>query len=309
MDDRYLLTRKTELSLPAEDADKLIKSADGKAALLYIYLLRSGSAHSLKEAARALKLSLGEAENAFALLRSIGVLEKCREAKQLPPAEELPEYSAEEIYTRSASDGAFTSIVDETAKAMGRKLSAQEMKMLFGVYDYLGLPPDVIMMLVHHCIERYREKAGPGRTPTMRSIEKEAFVWANREIMTFEQAEAYIRSLSERREAVMEVKSSLRIKGRDLSPTEQKYIESWLDMGFEADALAVAYDRTVVQKGSLIWSYMNAIVRKWQEKGLRTREEIEKKDGRAAQGVCSGVAGARRFSDLDLLESRLKERG
>lgn len=45
----------------------------------------------------------------------------------------------------------------------------------------------------------------------MRQIEKEAYVWANREIMTFEQAEEYIRARARMREAAEEVKRALGI--------------------------------------------------------------------------------------------------
>lgn len=52
---------------------------------------------------------------------------------------------------------------------------------------------------------------------------------------------------------------------------------SWLDMGFDADCLAIAYDRTVTNTGSLKWNYMNKIVTSWHEKGLHTPADIEAK--------------------------------
>lgn len=112
----------------------------------------------------------------------------------------------------------------------------------------------------------------------MRQIEKEAYVWANREIMTFEQAEEYIRARARMREAAEEVKRALGISGRDFTPTERKYVESWLSLGFGPEALELAYDRTVTNTGQLKWSYMNKIVLSWQEKGLHSPEEIEKGD-------------------------------
>ena len=50
------------------------------------------------------------------------------------------------------------------------------------------LPADVIFMLIGYCIDVFTEKYGPGRLPSMRSIEKEAYSWANKEIITIEQA-------------------------------------------------------------------------------------------------------------------------
>jgi hypothetical protein len=90
------------------------------------------------------------------------------------------------------------------------------------MYDYLALPPEVILELLNFCVDRSREKYGPGRLPSMRSIEKEAFVWANMEILTLEQAEEYIEACKAR-PGRGEGRPVLNIRGRELSPTEQKY--------------------------------------------------------------------------------------
>lgn len=43
------------------------------------------------------------------------------------------------------------------------------------------------------------------------------------------------------------MKTALGITGRQLTPTETRYINSWLDMGFDIDTLLEAYDRTVTK--------------------------------------------------------------
>jgi hypothetical protein len=49
-------------------------------------------------------------------------------------------------------------------------------------------------MLTNHCVEDYQDKYGPGRLPTIRRLEKEAYAWANMEILTLEQAKNTSRS-------------------------------------------------------------------------------------------------------------------
>ena len=122
----------------------------------------------------------------------------------------------------------------------------------------------------------------------MRFIEKEAYVWANREIMSLEQAEQYIRSSRQRREELGTIKESLGIRGRELTATEQKYISSWLDMGFGEDCIALAYDRTVTNTGALKWNYMNKILLSWDEKKLHSRDQVEEKEGRRKAGASQG---------------------
>ncbi|MCC8357708.1 MAG: DnaD domain protein, partial [Oscillospiraceae bacterium] len=75
---------------------------------------------------------------------------------------------------------------------------------------------------------------------------------------------------------------ALGIQGRRLSPTERKYIDDWITLGFGPEALALAADRTVTNTGDLKWKYMNSIVHSWHQKGLHTVEEIEKGDRKPA---------------------------
>ena len=90
----------------------------------------------------------------------------------------------------------------------------------------------------------------------------------------------FIEESRSRRSRAEEIKAALGIRGRELTPTERKYVFSWLDMGFSVDALSVAYDRTVTNTGSLKWNYMNKIVSSWHQKGIHTVQEIEEKDRR-----------------------------
>lgn len=262
-------------AMPASDADKLIAAGSGDCALLYIYLLRHGQAPEA-ELCRALGMDSGRLAAAAGKLRSLGLL--AAGAQRLPPAQELPQYTSEEVVRRTGEDPAFRSVLQEAERLLGHTLTGADTRTLFGIYDFLGLPVGVIMELMHHCAEECRLKYGPGRVPTVRQIEKEAYVWANREIMTFEQAEEYIRDRARAREAMAEARRVLGITGRDFTPTERKYVESWLALGFGPEALELAYDRTVTNTGQLKWSYMNKIILSWQEKGLHSPEEIEKGD-------------------------------
>lgn len=263
-------------ALKAEDADKLIAAGDGDAALLYIYLLRRGQAPDA-QLRRELGWEPGRLAAAVGRLAAAGLLTGS-DAPPAAPAEVLPEYTAQELVRRSGEDPAFRSILAEAESLLGRTLSGADTRALFGVYDYLGLPVDVIMELLHHCAEECRLKYGPGRVPTMKQVEKEAYVWANREILTFEQAEEYIRARAKLRDATDSLRRAFGIHDRPLSPTERKYIEGWLEQGFTQEALELAYDKTVTNTGQLKWNYMNKIIQSWHEKGLHSPEEIAQGD-------------------------------
>ena len=221
-------------------------------------------------------------DRAYEKLCRMGLYPITPDRKEAPfsPAEELPQYTVNDVLRRSSEDGSFKAVLQEAERVLGRSLSSPDMKILFGIYDYLALPTEVIFVLLNYCTELYRQKYGPGRLPSMRSIEKEAYSWANNEILTLEQAEEFIEESRSRRSRAEEIKAALGIRGRELTPTERKYVFSWLDMGFSVDALSVAYDRTVTNTGSLKWNYMNKIVSSWHQKGIHTVQEIEEKDRR-----------------------------
>ena len=282
MDDRrFRLTGGQSLAVPLADADALLSACDGTAALLYLYALRCGGDFPVRAAAAALTRTDAELEKALQTLCELGVFAAggTKGAAIPQPAEVLPEYTSEDIALRVGENGEFRAVVEETQRILGRTLTGADLKTLFGVYDYLRLPAEVIFLLINHCVEETRERLGPGKLPSMRSIEKEAYVWYNREILTLETAEEYLVRERARRGELADLKRLLQIRDRNFSATEKKYVESWLDMGFSMESIAQAYDKTVIKTGGLTWKYMDSILQSWNRKGLHTPEEIATGDG------------------------------
>jgi len=60
--------------------------------------------------------------------------------------------------------------------------------------------------------------------------------------------------------------------------SEEKYLNAWQEMGFPPEAVALAYDKTVLKCHELKWPYCNGILKRWHEAGLHTPEEIERAD-------------------------------
>lgn len=296
--------KKTVLPLPAEAADRLIAAHDGDVALLYLYIARTGALDA-ERAAEALCRTAREIGAAAEKLRRMGLLEAAPAPGPAPlqPEDTLPEYRAEDLLRFAAEDPQLEAIYREAEQVFGRKLSPADMKMLAGVYKHLGLPAEVVLLLLHDCAERALQRR-PGSVPSPRSVEKEAYDWANREILTLEQAEDYLRFRRERRELTAQVKDVLNIRGRELSKTEREYVERWLGMGFLPDAVAIAYDRTLLQLGKLHWSYMDKIFQSWHAKKLHTPEEIEAGDSRRRGGGASN-GGRVDLRELDEIFDRI----
>ena len=297
-----------EKNISRQALGKLIAAHDGDVALLYLHWLQSGSLDT-EQAASALCRTMREITAAEEKLRRMGLLTDSGQAAPpqadpgapADPPEVLPQYLAADLTRRSREDPAFSAILAEGTRVIGHSLSSNDMRVLFGIYDYLGFPAEVIFMLLSDCAEQFAERYGTSRRPSAKAIEKLAYEWARQEILTLEQAESYIDARRERRGEIGRIKILLNIYGRELTATEEKYISSWLDMGFHEEAIAIAYDRTLTKTNALKWPYMNKILLSWHEKGLHTAKEIEEKDTRRTPAPRGSTAGEQKPVDMDAL--------
>ena len=265
---------------------KLLGRADGNTALVYLYILQQRGALSVSGAMEALRLSEQEVHGAVRVLVGLGLVsgrdtrDITAQPREMPQADELPQYTAAEIEREMTTDPAFAALVKEAGGILGKILTAPDLNILMGIYRHLGLPPEVIYQLVSHLTKEHRTRYGPGKSPTLRGIERVAYTWARDDIATLDAAMSHIARRERLQSELGRMKRALDLPlDKKLTPTQEKYIRSWLEADFDIEVIAKAYDKTVVAKGSLIWAYMNAILNKWQEKGLRTAEAIEAAEG------------------------------
>ena len=319
------------LRLPEEEsvvlsgaaASRLIRRGDGDAALLYIAVLRSRGTGD----ENALRSALGWPEDrlrrAFTVLAGEGLVSLPQEAGRMeqeaavPASGRVPEPPERQVeYTRAdmarALEGAeFRALTAAVEGKLGKKLTTPDLAVLLGLYDQVGLPADVIFLLVGFCAERTVQQYGPGRRPTLRQIEREGYAWARRGLMTQESAAAYIKDYQRRRKVLPELMALLGLGDRRPGPTEERYLLSWAAMGFDRPVIELAYDKTLLKCKELKWPYMNKILTSWHQKGLHTLAEVEAGDRPLSRSVASRAqnpaqdSGAAR-EDLERMERYLR---
>ena len=294
---------KKEKLISAETADALIAAHDGDMALLCLVLERRPGTDDETAAALLCRTS---GEIAAAREKLGRILGEGKKAVPARPEDEPGEYEAKEIVDILKAEE-FKPILEETARILGTAPSRAYLNALVDIYDRLGMPPAVILLLLNFCDTETRRRWGPGRRPTPKSISEEAYRWANREIMTMELAEEYIAYREKLQGDKSRVAALLGIRGRELSPGETKYVESWLEMGFTDGALAEAYDRTLLKTGALKWPYMNGILKKWHAAGLHTPEQIEEAEGKRTPGGAAAPTGPLPEADREDLERILNK--
>lgn len=260
-----------------QSMQKLLSAASGDAALLYLYI-QSGNDPAYAES--ALRLTSGRYQCAAATLRQMGLWPE--EKPRFIASGERPQYSEQDVQSAINRDVEFKSLYGEIQRLMGRTLNSDELKIVLGFVRYLGLPADVICVLVCYCRDRAKQRGGL-RNPSLRAIEKEAYAWAEQGIDTMERAGAFIQEQNQRHSKLHDLMNTLQIRGRELTPGETKYAQAWLNMGFAEDAIALAYERTCLNTGGMNWAYMNKILTRWHEAGYRTAEQARAGDAKKGQ--------------------------
>ena len=288
------------LTIPYTDLNKLLCAKNPDAALLYLYI-HSGA--DIAKAEDALGLPATRYACAAATLRQMGLWP---ETKNTIFAGERPQYTEQDVTGAMGTDRSFQALYGEVQRVLGRTLNTEELKILLGFVRYLGLPNEVISMLIYYCKDKARAK-GQLRNPSLRTIEKEAYYWAENGIDTLEEAAAFIQNQNQRRSRVAGLMDLLQIRGRTLTQAETKYAESWLEMGFEDAALKLAYEKTCLNTGGLSWAYMNKILTCWQEQGLFTLEQVNAGDKKPTKSVPRGATGTPGQAELDAIAKLLKE--
>ena len=265
------------LHIDSADLRKLFGTSSGDAALLYLFI-RSGNAP--EQAVEQLHFTATRFSCAAATLRQLGLWPEESHSTIAPG--ERPQYSEKDVLQAMDQESSFRLLRGEVQRLLGRNLNTEDLKILLGFVHYLGLPTEVISVLVSFCKDRARLR-GNLRAPSLRAIEKEAYNWAEQGIDTLESAAAYIQTQNNRHSQLHQLMELLQIRGRNLTPAEERFASTWLEMGFANDAIAIAYERTCLNTGGLNWNYMNKILTRWNEAGFRTAEDIRNGDCKNAE--------------------------
>ena len=310
------------LALPAEAAGRLITSGSGDAALLYLYLLKNGGQYDPAAAGRALGWEASRTAGAASLLAGMGLApQPVLAPTPAPPVAEPPEYTSADI-NRELENGAspFPVLVQEVQRRLGKVLSTNDLKGLYTIYDFSGLPAEVILLAVSWTIEEFQRKNGPGRMPRMPQIQREAMLWKEKGVDTTEAADAHLKQLTSLRERSTQILALMDVRDRPPVTKEKDFIALWVNMDLSDEVIRLAYENTVLQTGKRSLPYMNKILTDWHQKGLRTVAAIQAAEGKgpvrrshpgagatAPQPTKVGEADRRARADMERMRRLMKE--
>jgi DnaD/phage-associated family protein len=278
-------------------------------ALIYIYCLKQctlGRDVTSREVAQLFNILETDVNNAWGywekegLIKSGGSGENARltflpvpdGTPPAPPVDNVvrvsgrPQYTVEElsVYRKQSKD--IAALFAHAEKALGKLLTYNDMNVLFGFYDWLRMPVDVISYLLTYCADNNHRD--------MRYIEKAALDWTENEIDDIEKALTYVKTFDANYREVLRQMGQL--SGYP-TPSQRKYMDKWMcEYEMPTEVILEACDKAALQIGKPKFSYVDKMLAGWHKKGIKSVKDViadaEEFNRKKEQGANTAPVGA-----------------
>ncbi|MBR6717813.1 MAG: DnaD domain protein [Oscillospiraceae bacterium] len=207
-----------------------------------------------------------------------------------------------EIAERFQQNRALAEMYRAAEQIAGKPLTHTEQKSLIWMHEYLGLEPDLILMLAAFCVQE--------NCFHVRYMEQVAVEWQERGVMTHALVEEDIRRRTEARSYTGRIMKLFEMSRRPTTK-QQEFIDSWQKSGFSPELVQLACEITRDKKDDKIrFDYLNGILRRWEKAGIRTPEAARQADlafydnkkQTQAAGNPAGQSGNGSSIDMDEVE-------
>lgn len=276
-------------AVPCALVDRHLKLAGKEQLQVILWTLRRGEAgFSPKDAAQALGIPEAQAEEALEYWVQQGLLAAAQgaltpralpettgeqnrptagqEPPKAPPRQRMVKPDAAYLARRVQESAAIRSLLQEAELTLGILSPAMTNVILAGCDDY-GLPPEVLLMLLH-----YARDVGKTGTAYIESVIRD---WSSSGVFTLEAAEAKLQELSEKRLAWGVVASAAGLPKRSPTKKEEEAAYRWVrEWGFSREMVAAAYERCADNTGKFSVAYMNRVLERWRKENLRTVADV-----------------------------------
>lgn len=300
-------------AVPASVVDKGLKLASEAQLKVILYMLRhSGESLSAESIGKELSLHSEDVKDAVCYWEDFGIVAINNNAVTIPVkktesvSEEVAASDATDVQTsdnlnlitdkprpvsratkpepayvakRLRADKNIVLLMDEAQRILSKVLSNSDTATLLMLHDTDGLPIEVILMLMEHCVQ-----IGKGN---MRYIERTGIQWGSEGITTITLAEEKIKRYSESTGAwgIVSVVFGVHLSGTP-SKKQLEFADRWVnEWKFSEDMLRLAYERCLDTKGEMNLSYINGILKRWHEQGFVKTDDVLKADMASSKSI------------------------
>ncbi len=190
--------------------------------------------------------------------------------KPIPTQEKRPTFR--EAVARQKSSADFDYLLKTAEQRLGRPIAPGEAETFLYIYDTVGLPAEVILMLLVYAVQNGKVKSRSGfRT----YLEKAALSWAEQGIVTVAAAEEEL-CRQERRHAVRERIGRLFNMERPLTLLQVETAVQWTDeWHFSDEMLLLALAKCREKTDRVNFNYISRILEGWLADGITTPEAAQ----------------------------------
>ncbi len=179
-----------------------------------------------------------------------------------------PKYTNVDVTQNVRADTQLQMLMQAAEQVLGKMLTASAAETLYGIYDWLGMPVEVILKLLEYCVGINKK--------SISYIEKVAITWHKQGILTLQDAQEYIDNENAKRSYIYRAKQIFGIENRNLTSKEDEFIRRWMSMDVNESLLAFAFDYTVDNTGKLALAYMDKVLCAWIQAGIKTPQQAQK---------------------------------
>ena len=198
-------------------------------------------------------------------------------------------------------------MLQDIEKLLGRPLSTKEMTMYLGWIDEYNFNPELILLLIQYC-------ASKGKTDS-RYIEKVALSWSDLNVHSVEDAQQFIKKHEDKWINIRKILNYLGMKDAEVMKPQELILDKWLNtFNFSVEVIEKASDVCFQRINKSDFKYIDGILTSWSKEGIKTLEDVAKKDYKKSIGKKNTVKNSnkgtfnnfeQRNYDYEDLEKRL----
>lgn len=261
-------------NVPVKIVDNYLSAPETELRLILFLLRNQNTSFTKKDIITAIAEDEARIDKAFEYWCKAGILYNYgnRFTLERPKiaASEIMKYSASQIAKRIEEDEGIRFLHTTAERLLRKPLSTADSSIILSLTDWNGLPTEVAALLLQYAADQ-----GYG----LSKIQKLGIEWAEKEINTYEKAEAYVTSETERKNNLNSTAKLLGISHRALTDAEKKTFTAWYtELGYNAEIIRLAYDETIKNTGKYSYQYMDKILTNWYKNGIKTAEDTEKSE-------------------------------
>ncbi|WAM34436.1 DnaD domain protein [Caldicellulosiruptor morganii] len=186
------------------------------------------------------------------------------ETKPTPPV-----YTTDDLSRFFETDEKFRNLLEFAQKQYCRTFNKNDIDVLLEIYDWLKLPIEVIYLLINYVTINKNNK-------NLKYLEQIAIKWKELNIDSIEKAEEYIRLQESTGRIKRLVLQNLGIYNRAPTKVEDEIMNVWIN-DWKMPEEVIMYALSLIKNvNNPTVNYVNGIIKRWYEAGLRDLESIKK---------------------------------